>query len=256
MKLRSYLPVGQLRPYRATLDAAGQAAYDAIVEGVFDQRDYVLLGVGKREACTIAQLVPNDIPELVFQQPGFSVIYSARKGRSVLVPHYRFGHKDAEALLVAMARNTAGVLRRARAVPDEMERHRLLHDWLIATCRLPGPGWSERNGHLYVAAGALVYHEGVCSAFSRAYKYLADRCGLASCVATGVAGGGEAGDVERHAWNLVRIDGQWYNADVTWDASSSDPHEYLARSDVSLRRTHHPDGALPYRCTATRPVAA
>ena len=74
----------------------------------------------------------------------------------------------------------------------------------------------------YTAYGALVEnsrgeaHTAVCDGYSYAYEYLLQQAGI---MATRV--GGRAGDsVETaypHSWNLVCLDGAWYETDVTWD---------------------------------------
>jgi len=45
---------------------------------------------------------------------------------------------------------------------------------------------------------------------------------------------GKTEEGEAHGWNQVKIDGQWYNCDLTWDASKikeSRPLEYCLQSD-------------------------
>ena len=49
----------------------------------------------------------------------------------------------------------------------------------------------------------------VCEGYSRAFNLLLSRTGIESTLVSGTFGGG------RHMWNAVRIDGKWYNVDVT-----------------------------------------
>ncbi|MDR0946833.1 MAG: hypothetical protein LBM87_03680 [Ruminococcus sp.] len=51
-----------------------------------------------------------------------------------------------------------------------------------------------------------------CVGYAHAVQYLCDRIGINSMVITGVTSTGES-----HAWNVLSVDGQWYNYDVTWD---------------------------------------
>ena len=54
---------------------------------------------------------------------------------------------------------------------------------------------------------------GVCETYAESYAYLCDLFGLECWTVTGKdvqTGGG-------HAWNILQVDGVWYNVDVTWD---------------------------------------
>ena len=58
--------------------------------------------------------------------------------------------------------------------------------------------------------GVLLNKKGVCSSYAGAFKLLADEAGLESIVVTGYL----EGDLP-HAWNKVKIDGQWQIVDST-----------------------------------------
>ena len=58
--------------------------------------------------------------------------------------------------------------------------------------------------------GVLINKTGVCSSYAGAFKLLADEAGLESIVVTGYL----EGDLP-HAWNKVKIDGQWQIVDST-----------------------------------------
>ena len=60
------------------------------------------------------------------------------------------------------------------------------------------------------AYGALIEGNAVCEGYAELYQYLLYKMGIQSHIVTGDAGG-------PHAWNLVKIDGQYYQTDVTWD---------------------------------------
>jgi hypothetical protein len=57
--------------------------------------------------------------------------------------------------------------------------------------------------------GMLCFNKGVCSAYVQLFKLLADAMNIDSSFVISYE--------MRHAWNLVCIDGDWYNIDVTWN---------------------------------------
>lgn len=76
----------------------------------------------------------------------------------------------------------------------------------------------------------LTYHKGVCFEYALTYQALCYVLGLDCYVVSGSAGG-------PHAWNIVQVDGQWYQADATWDAGKSTYHYFLVSDQTMGSRT-------------------
>ena len=78
----------------------------------------------------------------------------------------------------------------------------------------------------------------VCEGLSRAYQYLLYRCGINSTLISGTAAGGG------HMWNMVKVDGEWYHIDVTWDDPITTTGEQVLRynyflvSDAKIKENH------------------
>ncbi len=84
---------------------------------------------------------------------------------------------------------------------DDYERALWLHDWLVDHCHYD-------YDYLYCGAeGALVRGKGTCESYHRAYTMLLNRVGIANGRMEG----------NGHVWTAVRMNGQWYQVDVTWD---------------------------------------
>lgn len=76
-----------------------------------------------------------------------------------------------------------------------------LHDWLIDNCEYD-------NSLLYCNwEGALTRGLRTCEAYHRAYCALLKRVGVESGRVTG----------NGHVWTAVKMEGKWYQVDVTWD---------------------------------------
>lgn len=56
----------------------------------------------------------------------------------------------------------------------------------------------------------------VCDGYSLAYQYLLTQLGMEAMVVPGKAGS-DMNSLGGHAWNVVKIDGEWYEVDSTWD---------------------------------------
>ena len=86
-----------------------------------------------------------------------------------------------------------------------------VYDWL---CENVTYYWDYENGpyEIYSAYGAVINRECVCQGYAvAAYRMLLD-LGVDCRIITGIGNGGG------HAWNIIELDGLYYNADATWDA--------------------------------------
>lgn len=61
--------------------------------------------------------------------------------------------------------------------------------------------------------GGLVNRKGICLGFASTYQLLMDMAGVECITVVGAA----ENSTEDHAWNQVRLDGEWYCVDPTWD---------------------------------------
>ena len=134
---------------------------------------------------------------------------------------------------------------------SDYEKELYLHDALIKKVTYTYSKLEEQNGYT-----TLVEGKGVCAGYAFALQYLLMRAGIQSYYVVGYAG-------ENHAWNLAKIDGEWYYVDATWDDpvynGSDDPyspyHSYFNITTAMLQEDHTPSD-IPYNvplenCTAT-----
>lgn len=116
---------------------------------------------------------------------------------------------------------TAGMTDREKALA--------LHDWLINNA-----DYDYSYTH-YHADGVLLYGTGVCQSYAQAYMMLCQEVGIPNIFVTGVAGN------VAHAWNLIRIDGQWLHVDCTWDdrgGTLPPSRSYFCITEEQIKRDH------------------
>ena len=119
---------------------------------------------------------------------------------------------------------------------DPFEIELQLHDILCSRVEYSN---DSADSMIYTAYGALVNGKALCEGYSRAMQLLLSQFGILSTTVSGIA------ENEGHMWNLVNIEGGWYNLDVTWNDSSKDfiSHEYfnITDSEISLDHTFSAD---------------
>jgi len=118
---------------------------------------------------------------------------------------------------------------------SDYEKALFIHDSIInsAVYDLDGRD-SDLNGPWDTAYGCLVEHKAVCRGYSCAYKLIMDKLGIECGI---VSGFGKTGN---HAWNYIKLEGNYYWADLTWDDPLSDDgtqtltHKYCFLDDRFL----------------------
>ena len=94
----------------------------------------------------------------------------------------------------------------------------------------------ENNGH-WIMTGPLLEGGGICGGYSYAFQYLLQRAGIEAIWAR------DAG----HAWNYVKVDGEWYFADSTWEANH---WLLLGQSSLKSHKPWNTYGKIPTLATA------
>lgn len=102
----------------------------------------------------------------------------------------------------------------------------------------------------------FVNHRTICQGYAYATQYLLERLGIPCTTVSGSVDG------ESHAWNLVKLDGNYYYMDTTWgnsqyiyreDSEQSEgggdgekyiDYDYFAATTAQIASTHKADGKL------------
>lgn len=89
--------------------------------------------------------------------------------------------------------------------------------------------------------------DGVCEGYATAAKLMLNRLGIGCDIQVGTCTNGEG-----HAWNLVELDGRWYQMDVTWNDGSKRRTDYLLVTDDYMKQSRTWDES-DYPKSATEP---
>lgn len=201
------------------------------------------------EECLAAVEVTADFPEC----RGYNVSYSSK---TVFVdPIYTdaaeiMGFLDGRRAV--FSENNAQTLAAAQQIHasivtpgmSEYDQVKAIHDYLVHHITYDG-GSDDRACS---AAGALVDGRAVCDGYAAAFDLMCYLSGIECVRVTGWANG-------RHAWNKVKVDGNWYNVDVTWDDPVSYRpmlvYDYFLISDSAISRDHRQNDGINWPSAPT-----
>ena len=128
------------------------------------------------------------------------------------------------------------VLEAAKAVFDQCvtpdmsdyDKELALYAWLTTHVSYDQSHYSKRGAPRtsYEPYGPLMKGKGVCLGYACTFQLFMDMAGIECITVTGAA----FGNRENHAWNMVKLDGEWYCVDSTWDLRGMDENfeEFLA----------------------------
>jgi transglutaminase-like putative cysteine protease len=137
----------------------------------------------------------------------------------------------------------------------DYQKELAIHDYLIENCEYDVEGYESGKieADSFNAYGALCLGVAVCEGYAEAAALLLNRAGVETLVITGDSRG------EKHAWNIVKIDGDYYHLDVTWNdpvqqnsISTIKYYDYFNLTDKEIGKDHSWDKEKYVSCTAEK----
>ena len=138
---------------------------------------------------------------------------------------------------------------------NELEKVKAIHDYMLMNIDYDYDNYKANTipASSYSIVGALKTKYAVCQGYALTFKGFCELLGIECIYVRGRANN------EAHGWNQVKVNGNWYNIDVTWDDptyknklfddhNKNDYSFFLVNDDV-FYQTHTPTSKV-YSCTA------
>ena len=233
------------RPVYSLLDKKEQAVYEALYRGICEKQEHIALPYEVDGDTYSKVYCILEKEEGRFFYLG-STYYTAEKVRQAQIAYRKdvaiFDQMNGDftnAELEAIDEISGG--------STDYEKVLAINDYLVKNCRYITGEDAEYSSTAY---GCLVEKRANCEGYAKTFCVLASDFGLESILVTGKTDKGE-----NHAWNQVKVDGEWYNIDVTWaDNDNGDEvrHAYFLCNDEDFSETHMQNTSdfVPFECTA------
>ena len=213
-------------PYYAVLSGKEKDCYSQLYEELSQgkQSFKCKVEVNADQLTRAIDAVLNDHPELFWIDNQYEYTYDSDTGNIDDVSFDFFDFANTPDKLqnakVAFEKAAEEILDTARSKPFLVERELAIHDYICKNTT-----YDESAPYNQSAYSVIVLHKSVCAGYSRAFQYLLKKAGMTCYYVTGTTTdstlGGEDG---AHSWNIVYMDGDYYNVDVLWDDNASETY--------------------------------
>lgn len=237
--------------YYSNLDEQEKRAYNAILSEVYSMPESIRIPrIDSIQLDNVFWALLCDNPDLFFV--GRCCTLTTSPLGTTCAVDYTIGKDEYESMKAQLEEVCDGVIASLKNPDDQWLTELEIHDYIINNCEYK----MTKNDYLCSSAyGALVTKEAACEGYSRAAKLLLDRAGIESEVLCGISTDKD-GSSGNHMWNAVKINGDYYYLDCTWDDPVSEKgeevefHTYFNVDGETLSKTHS-EFSYDFGCTAT-----
>ena len=261
----SLLEEGGSRFAYESLDAQEQIWYEEIEQALGEMTDTVKLstepigqGLDEQDIDRIFQCVLIDHPE-IFYTTGYTYTKYSRGDRTVGIDFagtYSLPREEAVNKAEEIRGRASEWLSDIPSDASEYDKVKAVYEKIIFSTDYDLNASDNQN-----IASVFLGNSSVCQGYAKATQYLLNHLGVMCTLVQGTVDTGEA-----HAWNLVRVDGDYYYVDTTWgdasyrmeDGSGQEElpeinYDYLCVTTQELLRTHRIESVVDMpECTATQ----
>ena len=217
-------------------DIAG--AEEFIVASLYDFSHEINIeefGINKYQLLPLFTEILKDDPYLFFVST--SVGYQASLDGEILKLYPTYNMTNEEYILAKefCDRQISSALTLTAPLESEADIALYLHDYLCLNFSYD-ESLTFDNMYSFLKEG-----QGTCQGYTYTYMAMLRAAGLECTFA--------ASDSMSHIWNLVKVDGEWYHVDVTWDdypeIFASCEYDSFLKSDQGIKETAHVDWYSP-----------
>ena len=188
------------------LNATEQKLYNNIISSVKSLSSVVDVpsGLTTDDVVRVYTIVYNNEPQLFWMGGSLSA------GTSSAIISFKTSDKnEIKAMQKEIDSAAASIISKANNYSGTVSKLKVFYDSIVLKNEFSksdsGYNCSIYNG--LTGNGALQ-----CAGYAKSIQYLCDLAGIESTVVVGT----DKND-NSHAWNVVKVDGKWYNLDTTWD---------------------------------------
>ena len=199
--------------------------YDALVTAIDRRRTDItfsdVMGITADDYLAVYQQIYNDEINMFFIDPKIQyAIQSSTKTVASAVLIYKHSSTEITRMEDAIDEEVNRILDGITPDMSQYDIVKYFHDYICENVVYDDE--ADNCNNIY---GAFVGKRALCQGMAKAFSYLCGKVGIETLTVTGDADG------IAHMWNMVKIGGEWYHIDPTYDNAESPAYGRYVRYD-------------------------
>lgn len=192
--------------YRDQLNEEDKKIYDLIYYHI-SKRDesYGIEAKDKDTLFHIYNYVLSDHPEL-FWEDGSEVTYTESAQTFEIYASKEFTNDEIRKYEKQLNEITQPIINHVAKLPSDFDKVQYIYDYVIDET-----SYNEHSVHNQTILSVFLYRSSVCAGYAKSMQYLLNKAGIPCTYLWGETTYAD----EEHAWNMLKIDGQYYYLDAT-----------------------------------------
>ena len=240
----------QYRYYHYICSDTEKEIYAALLSGFLEYNNRIAIPFGNipvDEVWKVITMVLYDNPRLFFVSKNKCRIITAID-KTIIEPQYTFPASSIIELNKWLNECIGEVCSPIFFVNDAFSKEIYIHNYLIQNVKYSKTNVAQ-SANAYTVIGALLENYSVCAGVALTFKLMMDFLDIPCIVAIGNTIN-QGSENSRHAWNIVQIDNEFYQLDVTWDLLEDQndrivKYDYFNLPDTEMVYSRIPDYAYP-----------
>ena len=221
--------------YFSYLSNEGKKIYKQVYANalIYNKTFKTVTKISTKELSDVMEAVFNDHPELFYLDTNYSYKYNSSGMCIEITLNYNDTVDNIEYNKEVFNKEVNKIVDEANKLGNNYDKEKYVYMALIKKVE-----YDKDAKYNQSAYSALVVGKSVCAGYARAFQLIMQRLNIPTYYVLGYA-------KEDHAWNIVKINGEYYNVDLTWDDTGG-VYKHFNLTDKELSSTHQRTGISKY----------
>ena len=213
--------------YYSYLSENGKKIYKQVYANAiaYNKTFKTVVKIKVNELSDVMEAVFNDHPELFYLDTNYAYKYNGLGMCIEITLNYNDTIKNINQNKELFENEVNKIVNEANKLPTDYDKEKYVYMALINKVDYDKTALYNQSAY-----SALVMNKSVCAGYTRAFQLIMQKLRIPTYFVLGYA-------KEDHAWNIVKLNGEYYNVDLTWDDTGG-VFKHFNLTDKEISDTH------------------